>query len=375
MMPGYTGFIPGIQHEIGSTYGAATLKSAVEDLPANTHNPEKWKKFTEPFEQYKKRVPYESYHIPGYQGYVKGVKSENVYGKSYARTSFAIKHQQHATGARPGSAKERFKTTTHSDFVHPKQHERAVKKAPQQNQENQDPQNPTLIAERAHRKDPHAMKLDRQMEPGEYRIPGYTGFTPSVASENMHGLTYGNATRQSILSRTSSRMSPSSRPGSRFSSRPSSRPSSTATQYTEAAREYQLPGYSGFIPGVKADNLYAHTYSECTRLSKAVPHIRDELEREAKDPYPKRAAPEVLCDSRPHFREKELVPFKPIEKGGRNKSSGWMDERQHCGPELFSSTVNEQFRPPSAPPILSFGKCPTPTIINWPNQYPKYTAQ
>ena len=131
--------------------------------------------------------------------------------------------------------------------------------------------------------------------------------------------------------------------------------------------------------------MYAHTYSECTRLSKAVPHIRDELEREAKDPYPKRAAPEVLCDSRPHFRsmgldplfsspqlcrsirfsclassnalqydcdglghtlhyihsnhrcrEKELVPFKPIEKGGRNKSSGWMDERQHCGPELFS---------------------------------------
>ena len=123
MMPGYTGFIPGMQHEFAATYGQATLRAGTEDLPSDTRNPDKWKKFTLPFEQvhlhagelasgnmrevivlqYTKRVPYESYHIPGYGGYIQGMKAENVYGKTYGHTTFDIKHEHYSKGPRPGS--------------------------------------------------------------------------------------------------------------------------------------------------------------------------------------------------------------------------------------------------------------------------------
>lgn len=54
-------------------------------------------------------------HIPGYKGYIPGVKSENIFGKSYARsTSTAINKEYIAGSALP--VVERFKTTVQSEF-------------------------------------------------------------------------------------------------------------------------------------------------------------------------------------------------------------------------------------------------------------------
>lgn len=362
MMPGYTGFIPGMQHEFAATYGQATLRAGTEDLPSDTRNPDKWKKFTLPFEQYTKRVPYESYHIPGYGGYIQGMKAENVYGKTYGHTTFDIKHEHYSKGPRP-VADERFRTTISTDFKDPfkVQHHPPNISATEKQFDN--PDKPILIAECTRRRDPHSLKVESNMEPGDYHMPGYTGFTPHVTSENIHGATYASATRKSIRSRTL----PPVRAGS-------SGIQSNEAQYPEdRIPGYSIPGYSGFVAAVKADNIFSHTYSDCTRLAKTVPHVREELDRIHDNPYPQRPPPSVLCDERPHFREKEKVPLKPYVKGSRNKSSGWMDERQHCGPELFKSTVNEHFNTPTGPPPTTFGKCPVPRIVNWPNKYPNYT--
>lgn len=50
-------------------------------------------------------------HVPGYQGFVPQIKSENLYGKSFARiTGKAINHEYNQ-GADPPQ-KERFETQT-----------------------------------------------------------------------------------------------------------------------------------------------------------------------------------------------------------------------------------------------------------------------
>ena len=51
LVPGYTGFIAGIQHEFAATYGQATKHASAQSLPTDSRNPAKWKHFTLPFEQ------------------------------------------------------------------------------------------------------------------------------------------------------------------------------------------------------------------------------------------------------------------------------------------------------------------------------------
>ena len=56
LVPGYTGFIAGIQHEFAATYGQATKHASAQCLPTDSRNPAKWKHFTLPFEQVFARV-------------------------------------------------------------------------------------------------------------------------------------------------------------------------------------------------------------------------------------------------------------------------------------------------------------------------------
>lgn len=62
-------------------------------------------------------------HIPGYGGYVTGIKSENIYGQTFGKTSYASAAQTFERGMQP-STKEKFSTTSantlidHSQQVH-----------------------------------------------------------------------------------------------------------------------------------------------------------------------------------------------------------------------------------------------------------------
>lgn len=54
-------------------------------------------------------------HVPGYQGYVPQIKSENVFAKSFAKTTGATINSEHGKGHSP-SKKERFVTTAQAEF-------------------------------------------------------------------------------------------------------------------------------------------------------------------------------------------------------------------------------------------------------------------
>lgn len=54
-------------------------------------------------------------HIPGYAGYVPQIKSENLYGKSFAKATGAAINGEYSQGIEPPS-KERFSTSNMKDF-------------------------------------------------------------------------------------------------------------------------------------------------------------------------------------------------------------------------------------------------------------------
>ena len=67
-------------------------------------------------------------HVPGYQGYVPNIKSENLYGKSYAKvTGQAINNEFIKGVALP--ARDRFMTQTGFEFN--KQNHRRIREAPE----------------------------------------------------------------------------------------------------------------------------------------------------------------------------------------------------------------------------------------------------
>ncbi len=54
-------------------------------------------------------------HVPGYQGYIPGLKAENLYGKSFARTTSQAINKEHTIGVEI-PVNERFKTTNGSEI-------------------------------------------------------------------------------------------------------------------------------------------------------------------------------------------------------------------------------------------------------------------
>ena len=54
-------------------------------------------------------------HVPGYSGYVPQIKSENLFGKSFANTTGAAINKEYSKGIDP-PGKERFATSNNKDF-------------------------------------------------------------------------------------------------------------------------------------------------------------------------------------------------------------------------------------------------------------------
>ena len=55
-------------------------------------------------------------NIPGYGGYIPGVKSENVYGQTYGKTTFASSAKQFVRGIEQ-PAHVKFSSTMKSEFI------------------------------------------------------------------------------------------------------------------------------------------------------------------------------------------------------------------------------------------------------------------
>ncbi len=133
----------------------------------------------------------------------------------------------------------------------------------------------------------------------------YAGFVPKVRSDNLYGQTYGNLTFNSVhadpaladtyRSTKSLEMSPKKSP-TRHGELPSIDSPSKVASYVspydhKVARRIdrvlqmnddgvkslgsQMPGYSGFIPSVYAENIFAETFARATKHGKSIADAYD----------------------------------------------------------------------------------------------------
>lgn len=82
---GYTGFLPGHSNHFAKTYGNVS-KAALAERQAND-DPLKWRKFVSYTEFTPPKTPAEGHFIPGYSGNVAGVYGENLFAKTYGKTT------------------------------------------------------------------------------------------------------------------------------------------------------------------------------------------------------------------------------------------------------------------------------------------------
>jgi len=111
-MPGYTGFIRGAQHIQGRTYGETTRRALEKDyrehactspIPSAPQSNRKIPQQSPPDSFVSTTFSNKSYHIPGYTGFVPGVRS--AYSRSYGTTTNEAldQHQQQFSPTRSGA--------------------------------------------------------------------------------------------------------------------------------------------------------------------------------------------------------------------------------------------------------------------------------
>ena len=70
---------------MAKTYGQASAATLVERQ--SNGDPLKWRKFVSYAEFTPPHTPSEGHHIPGYSGHVPGVYAENLYARTYGKTT------------------------------------------------------------------------------------------------------------------------------------------------------------------------------------------------------------------------------------------------------------------------------------------------
>lgn len=126
--------------------------------------------------------------LPGYTGFVPGVQSENIYGKTYGHAShMAIEGNHIRYQWSEQTPQDRFQSSSREEllnFGHPAKIEDGhVTYAHEKT-------NPAAANYRAQRP-----PIDNDFE---YHIPGYGGFVPAVQSKNMYAKTQYAATKEAL---------------------------------------------------------------------------------------------------------------------------------------------------------------------------------
>jgi len=116
-MPGYTGYVRGMQHTSGRTYGEATRRSLDTDyrenvctspIPSSPQNNLKIRHKENPNSFASHVFAGKVYHVPGYTGFVPGVRS--TYARTYGSTTsqemykHSLKHPRPRARERPDHA-------------------------------------------------------------------------------------------------------------------------------------------------------------------------------------------------------------------------------------------------------------------------------
>jgi len=259
-VPGYTGFIAGGQHEFAKTYGEATRHALDESLPKDTHNKDKWEKYTNYAVSTQPRVPNEGYFITGYSGFVQGVAAENIHAKTYGTATYSAIGKKYVEG-QDLKGKDRFVTNVMDEFKsygHPGDtakfsllnHDRGQLRT----NSVKDTDEP-VKAERPTKKDPYTLEMEQTKTDDKHHVPGYTGFVPGIGSENLYSRTYARTTADAYNLKADPEFCTKTAVGTIDGM--------GATKSFEN-KDKLIPGYRGFTPHVKAENIYGNTYGHTT---------------------------------------------------------------------------------------------------------------
>jgi len=351
-IPGYTGFLPGGQHQMAKTYGqasAATLKER-----QSNDDPLKWRKHVSYAEFTPPHTPVEGHHIPGYSGHVPGVYAENLYSKTYGKTTLKAVTGEYAKGC-VQQADEQYKTNNQVHFAEDIPHPgRPTDIAPggaswsgasPYNVEEPPPLEPTnpwppSVVQIAGGKEPTqtsiilknfpptgetrepALRITPKGNPhdptspakktmsetkGHFKIPGYSGFVPGVQSENLFASTYARTTSAADQIRDRKKLEETHLSTSNINEEgilplnpPKPPPTSSGlmpTTQTDGPQPHvkHIPGYTGFVPGVGAENMYGKTYGHASHMAIAGDHKRFQWkEQEASERFASSAKSEML---------------------------------------------------------------------------------
>lgn len=106
-----------------------------------------------------------------------------------------------------------------------------------------------------------------------YNLPGYTGFVRGM--QHISGRTYGEATRRAFDTNYREHASTSPIPSDPNRNRkvPQVNPPNSFATHVHGDKVYNLPGYTGFVPGVR--HTYAKTYGSATSEEMFKSAIRD----------------------------------------------------------------------------------------------------
>ena len=224
---------------MAKTYGNYS-KAALAERQAND-DPLKWRKFVSYAEFTPPKTPAEGHFIPGYSGNVAGVYSENLFAKTYGKTTLQAVGGEFPKGCEQAPV-EQYKTSNQSmmgnDIPHPGR--------------------PTDIAPGGASwsgASPYNVEEPQQLEP-------INPWPPSVVQ-----IAGGKEpTQTSIILRNFPPTGETREPAMRITSKanPHDPTSPSKKTMTQTAGQYKIPGYSGFVPGVQSENLFASTYARTT---------------------------------------------------------------------------------------------------------------
>jgi len=334
-IPGYTGFLPGGQHQMAKTYGQAS-SAALDERQAND-DPLKWRKHVSYAEFTPAHTPAEEHHIPGYGGHVPGIYSENLYAKTYGKTTLQavegkfpkgvmqVPDEQYKssnklhmgdTAGHPGKPQDIMSggvswagaspyNLVGEDADKPMQPTAPWPPSTVQIAGGKEPAQPSPLLKNfppatettepalyvTSKGDPHdpmdPVKKTMTQTPGNYQIPGYSGFVPGVQSENLYAGTYASITAGADTIRdpkvddeANLRVENIAGASGVLPLHAAEPPRLRTAELNSTAVDgpaplaKHLPGYTGFVPGVQSENIYSKTYGHATNIAISGQHKR-----------------------------------------------------------------------------------------------------
>merc|ERR1712087_142684 len=328
---------------MAKTYGQASEASLAE-RQAND-DPLKWRKFVSYAEFTPPHTPAEEHHLPVYSGHVPGVYAENLYSKTYGKTTLQaiqgnfpkgceqVPSDQYTTSVKlhmgdstshPGKPQDimsggsSWTGASPYNVVGPDEEKQLQPVAPWPPTSTQiaggkEPPQPSSLLKNypptgettepalhiTGKGDPHDPtapdKKTMTITPGSYQIPGYSGFVPGIQSENLYAGTYARITSEADQIRDRKVEGEVHLDLDNVDERgvlplkpvqmPRLRTGEMSTTAVDGPSPHSkhVPGYTGFVPGVHAENIYARTYGHATNIAIAGDHTRFQWREQEKD--------------------------------------------------------------------------------------------